>query len=474
MCLFRITAKRIGFAFSLSTLCQAATAGAQAVSVNISRGSISVPESRVKKNGKRITLAYVRLHTTAASDAMPIFYLAGGPGGSRITDLLSETFKQYGRWLEFADIIALDQRGTGASSPSLTCPTSYRIASHTVVTQAAALKSYRAAARSCASFWKAKGIDLKAYNTEESADDVAELASTLGFRQIRLFGASYGSHLGLSILRRHPALVQRAVFGAIEGPDQTIKLPFAADEQLGRIETEMRPDVKANFPTGGFSGFVLSLIVKADASPIQAELSTSERVSITGFDLRLLAANMMSRRTTIETLPSLFLAALRGDYTPLADAIQRHVPQDQISAMGAVMDCASFASPARLRVIAGESTTSLFGTAPDFPLPDWCSAWGIEPLPEAFRTPVTSNVPTLFISGDLDSQTPPSNAAEVRAGFGNGRLFVVHRASHDSSLFLSSDALFQAITTFMREGSANDERFNSPSLEFQVEPEGTR
>ena len=454
-----------------SCLC---TARAQVKPVNITRGSITVPENHVKKTGKRITLAYVRLHTTAGPDAIPIFYLAGGPGGSGPSDILSDRFKSYRRWLEFADIIALDQRGTGESSPSLSCPAPYRIPSDIAMTRSKAIEGYRAAARSCASFWGAQGVDLNTYNTEESADDIAALAKSLGFHRIRLFGASYGSHLGLSILRRHPVLVQRAVLGAIEGPDETIKLPSAADEQLARIESEMPPYLKRSFSPRGFAGFVRYLIGKADAEPIQAKLSTSEQVSITGFDLRLLLSGMMSRRSSIESMPSLLLPAQRGDYTALAGAIAKNVHEDQISAMGAVMDCASFASPARLRAVAAESTTSLFGTAPDFPLPDWCSAWEIKPLPDSFRTQLKSAVPTLFIAGDLDSQTPPSNATEIRGGFRNGRIFVVHRAAHDASLFLSSDALFEAITTFMRGRDVPDRRFEAAPLDFQTPQEKTQ
>lgn len=189
---------------------------APAPDVRITRGTITVPERREGSSGRTITLAYVRLHSTAPATASPIVYLAGGPGGSGITDMTASRFAPYRRWLAFADIIAFDQRGTGASSPALTCAQGFR-AREGLDTRERVLTAYRAVARRCAASWRGQGVDLSAYTTEASADDVADLAHQLGFRRIRLFGASYGSHLGLSVIRRHPALVDRAVLGRSKG-----------------------------------------------------------------------------------------------------------------------------------------------------------------------------------------------------------------------------------------------------------------
>lgn len=429
--------------------------------VQITRGSIDVPERRGGQAGRTITLSYVRFHGSASPTASPIVYLAGGPGGSGIADMSSARFAPYRRWLAFADIIALDQRGTGISSPALTCPQGYRASGGVVDTRAAVFVRYRAVARRCAAYWRRQGVDLSAYTTEASADDVADLAGRLGLPRIRLFGASYGSHLGLAVIRRHPALVERAVLGAIEGPNQTIKLPAEADAQLERVSAAMREDATTSRTIPDFAGVVRALVRRADRRPL-----ASGKDRITGFDIRLLVSGMMGRRSGIERLPAQFGPAARGDYGPLAAAVTNDVRQAEVSAMGAVMDCASWASPERLATIRGQDTWSLLGTASDFPLPDWCREWRVGPLPAAFRQPVRSDVPTLFIAGDLDGQTPPANADEVRRGFRSGRLFVVHRAGHDSSLFLSSPALFDAISGFMAGRDVADQRFDAPPLQF--------
>jgi pimeloyl-ACP methyl ester carboxylesterase len=450
----------------LSALVLASTARAEP-DVRITRGTVFVPEGRDGRPGHPIALAYLRLHGTAPATASPIVYLAGGPGGSGIADMTAPRFATYRRWLAFADIVALDQRGTGASMPSLGCPAGFGARRGAADTRASFLAAYRQVARRCAAYWHRQGVLLAAYTTEASADDVADLARQLGYARIRLFGASYGSHLGLSVIRRHPALVERAVLGAIEGPDQTIKLPAAADAQLNRIGAAIREDAATARVLPDFAGFVRDLIRRADAEPLAVGVDR-----ITGFDLRLLLGGMIGRRSEIEQLPALFGPAAHGDYRPLAREVAQGVRQADVSAMGAVMDCASWASPARLSTIRQQAPGSLLGTALDFPLPDWCDAWPARPLPAAFRMPVVAAVPTLFLAGDLDGQTPPASAAAARQGFRNGRLFLVHRAGHDSSLFLSSPALFDAITAFMAGSDTPDREFDAPPLHFApVRPE---
>ncbi len=104
----------------------------------------------------------------------------------------------------------------------------------------------------------------------------------------------------------------------------------------------------------------------------------------------------------------------------------------------------------------------------DFPLPEWCDAWGVKQLPDRFRSPLHTSVPVLFIAGTLDGQTPVSNAVEVRKGFRNGVLFTVEGAGHDSSLFRSSPELIESINRFFATGEAADSVFKAPAISFEL------
>lgn len=54
-------------------------------------------------------------------------------------------------------------------------------------------------------------------------------------------------------------------------------------------------------------------------------------------------------------------------------------------------------------------------------------------LGDAFRAPVQSALPTLFVVGTLDGITPVPQTREIMRGFSHGRLLIVENGGHDSS-----------------------------------------
>jgi pimeloyl-ACP methyl ester carboxylesterase len=68
---------------------------------------------------------------------------------------------------------------------------------------------------------------------------------------------------------------------------------------------------------------------------------------------------------------------------------------------------------------------------------------GLPRLSDAFRSPIASRVPALFVSGTLDGRTPPSSAERIAKGFANGEVLVVADASH--SLFREPAAMDAAL-----------------------------
>lgn len=63
-----------------------------------------------------------------------------------------------------------------------------------------------------------EAVDLgHTYNTAENAEDVNDLRLALGVQKINLWGHSYGSHLGLAILKRHGNTIHRAALSGVNG-----------------------------------------------------------------------------------------------------------------------------------------------------------------------------------------------------------------------------------------------------------------
>jgi pimeloyl-ACP methyl ester carboxylesterase len=183
-------------------------------------GRLSVPESRRRPTGRTLELRFVRFVSTSASKGPPIVYLAGGPGASGIWSASGDRNGLFMKRRGAGDVIALDQRGAGLSRPAPACPGSWSYPldrPHDDDRLAAVLAPFL---RACAAAF-ANSLDVTAFNTAESADDLEDLRVALGADRLALIGMSYGTHLALAYLRRYPSRVERAVLAGVEGPDHT-------------------------------------------------------------------------------------------------------------------------------------------------------------------------------------------------------------------------------------------------------------
>lgn len=138
------------------------------------------------------------------------------------------------------------------------------------------------------------------------------------------------------------------------------------------------------------------------------------------------------------------------------------------SAMRWAMDCASGVSEARREQVVNELETSLLGMAADFPYPHVCDAWGVTDLGEAFRAPLISATPVLFVSGTLDGRTPVSNAEEVMTGFGNSSHLIVEDVGHEGFVFFASPELLTLVGEFLNGRQPESQRLLGRPLEFSL------
>ena len=85
-------------------------------------GRLSVPARHAQPARDAIELAVVRLKSTAPSAGDPIVFLMGGPGIPASVMAQVPVYAQlFERLRVVADVILLDQRGTGLSRPALEC-----------------------------------------------------------------------------------------------------------------------------------------------------------------------------------------------------------------------------------------------------------------------------------------------------------------------------------------------------------------
>jgi pimeloyl-ACP methyl ester carboxylesterase len=401
--------------------------------VDAELGSFEVPERRADPRSRRIALSFVRFRSTAATPGAPIVYLAGGPGGSGISAATGLRFPIFMALRRLGDVIAFDQRGTGRSNHLKPCAGDASQPIDLALTRDHIVDQFRRGLIACFAQWKAQGSDIDGYTTRESADDLEDLRRAIGARTLNLWGISYGSHLGLAMLKYHETSVGRAVFASIEGLDQTVKRPALTDELLDRAQRLLdRDPAAAYYPD--LVGTMRRVHARLEAEPVAVSFTPSGAAPVTlrlgGFVLQILAGGLIADPQGLAQLPRLYRALDQRHYELAAQLIHEHMPIG-FAGMPEAMDIASGITAERLTRVTAEARTSVLGDALNFPMPH---VLGIRPeldLGDGFRAPLDAATPVLFISGTLDGRTyVPEAAAELR-GLRHGQHLIVENGGHN-------------------------------------------
>ncbi len=175
--------------------------------VDVICGKVSVPLVHAEPQGKRIRLAVAVVKARSPSPLPePIVWLEGGPGGHALERLSYLPKFFYAN----RDLIVFDQRGAGHSVPALECSLPTIPWPHTYLSLSAAYCLDQELRR--------RGVNLGAYNTHESAQDVIDVVRALGYDRVVLYGGSYGTRLGLTVLALFPDCCRSAVLDGVLPP----------------------------------------------------------------------------------------------------------------------------------------------------------------------------------------------------------------------------------------------------------------
>jgi pimeloyl-ACP methyl ester carboxylesterase len=426
---------------------------------------ITVPERHANPGGPKVRLPLLRFRSRTPNPGPPIVYLAGGPGSSALNAATGIAFPIAMQMREVADVVFFDQRGTGTAEPSLAITGTFELPLDVRVSSPEARAAIGARARRAAAEVRGRGVDLAAYNTVESADDVEAIRAALGAERITLWGHSYGSHLALAYVRRHGGHVHRMIVGGVNGPGQRWRSPGDGQALLERVDSAVRADPRLSPLVPDLVGTTRRVLARLDAEPARVSVD-SQVVVIGGDEVRLLIALSGGELDFITRLPMLMAALDAGRYEAIAGGVVSGLKQRPLrTAMTYTMHLASGVSPERLRRIQAQVPGALLGDAINFPFsdPGFQAAWGVEDLGEAFRGPLRSRVPALFMSGRYDGRTSIDDAEEVRSGFPNSAHVVIDGVAHD--FYGATPAIRDVMMRFLRGEPVRDTVIPVP-LEF--------
>jgi pimeloyl-ACP methyl ester carboxylesterase len=412
-------------------------------------GYLTVPENRSRPDSRTIQLAVATRKATAPNPKPdPILFLTGGPGGSG----LGEGPGVAKEWRPDRDVIFLDQRGALKSDPFLSCPEIDTFMESTVGLSWSAPETAQQSAavvRTCRERLASAGVDLAAYNTTESASDIADLRIAMGIDRWNIYGVSYGTDLALQVLRDHPEGIRTVVVDAVVPPNiNPIETGWRAASESATAIYEActaEPACHAAFPDG-----------RAEYTRVINDLAANPRTVYitdpkTGQEtMVVIDAYKLSYTVTFGTLigsppkiPSMIhdLAVGAGKEAALEVLAGVFPPAFNSYGLEWGVVCSEMVgrtNPERVRAAGKRDLTGFPASVTSMPsMFPWaftdCAAWDVPAAPPQVTKAVRSNVPVLLTSGAFDGTAPPSYAAEAAKALKNSKHLVFPGIGHSAS-----------------------------------------
>lgn len=383
-------------------------------------GRLDVPENRSQSAGRRISLRVAVIPARGQSRAPdPLVYLAGGPGGSAV-DAASGMLSAFTGINAHRDIVFLDQRGTGGSN-AIQCPPPGKLAP-----TEATVKAY---VRRCIDGLNA---DPTQYTTVPAMDDLAVVIRALGYRQVNLYGGSYGATAAQYFLAQHPELVRSAILDGATLLDVPIFERLAPNGERGLRSIlrrcERSPRCATAYPRARHESF--EMIDRLRRKPVRVQRTLIDAPTAAG------VVQFLTRSPEgAAQIPWIAHSAVTGDWRPLALALDRAgaAPQGSRQVMYMSIVCNEpWAQWRPKRVAAAAAGTYLAerATTEARLVAAACAAVPKVSQPEWSRRRVHSDAAVLFVVGGDDPQDPVSHVAHASRELPNSRTVVVPGAAH--------------------------------------------
>ena len=408
-------------------------------------GELVVPEDRARARGRTISLRVVVLPATGSRILPPLYSLDGGPGMPATA--AAGFFATAGAiHREHADVILVDQRGTGGSG-ALPCPVSFSdplrpVLELDVVRECRERLSTRA--------------NLASYSTAAAVADLEAVRAALGHDRIDLIGLSYGTRLAQEYLRTHPHRVRAVALLGTVSPTDKLPLPFArnAHDVLVRLAQQCAADIECHRVVPDMMADIAALRARLATERIQVALAGDRVATLEAGPFWEAVRAHLVTTSSQRRLPWLLHEAALGRFAPMLAASGAD-PGPDLAANGLLL---SVSCPEDTLHIAGPEVSAadhtVFGAYRVRQQLTACKAWGLPVVPRAGF--VASEAPVLLIAGGMDHVTPVRAAEEVAAHLPNSRVVVVPALGHLPEGLSNMECYERIVHAFFIAGDAAD------------------
>ena len=383
-------------------------------------GRLEVPENPAAPQGRTISLFIARapaINRRKAPD--PLFLLAGGPGMGATT-MYAGVAPAFARVRRNRDIVLVDQRGTGKSNV-LNCP----------FDDEALLRSspaeVQAETRRCLEKLR-QHADVAFYTTSIAVRDLDRVREALGYDQINLYGASYGTRVAQHYLRRFPEHARTLILDGVVAPEVALGPAIALDAEaaLANVFARCVRDAacKAHFGDPQLTYRQLRTALEERAVSVSfTDPMTGEPTHLDFGPLHLATVLRLSTYNAEQAavLPlMLHLAQSAGNYGPLAGQFMvmlRRYEDALAYGMHNSVVCTEDVPFYKPELIDRARLARTFlGTSQVDALVSLCDGWPRGPLDADLHAPLKSDTPVLLLSGGNDPVTPAAGAEQTRVG----------------------------------------------------------
>jgi pimeloyl-ACP methyl ester carboxylesterase len=421
-------------------------------------GTLSVFENRETQSGRKIDI-HVAVIKAWGKDPLPdpIFYLAGGPGGSAIGDAPYAV-----RILKSAnqnrDIVLVDQRGTGQSN-RLTCPRNVDESGGLVPMDTQMIQDL-------GDCLKNMDADPAAYTTAWAMDDLDDVRAALDYAEINLYGESYGPTAEQVYLQRHGEHVRTMTLEGVTLLDVPIfeRMPHSSQSALDLLVKRCQADVACKSAYPNFGEEITALISRLEKQPVNLPVMDPRTGRPARLDRDMLVLSIHNSLVNTESavqLPRLLHQAYQGDWNEIAqiyaNSLTDNPPTSEWQVMRLTILCHEHW--ARLdQVETAQFTSHAYLKYEDIrrliELPEQvCDVVPQPSLSALYQTGNPSSVPVLLITNEADPQNPLENVAAANERYPNSLTVIAPAQGHGYSGLECRD---QFVSAFIASGTTKD------------------
>lgn len=382
---------------------------------------ITVPEDPLRPGGRKLQLFVARIPALSRDAAAePLFILAGGPGLGASTFYASAA-PVFARIRRRHDLILVDQRGTGRSSPLLCQFDEQQMWDAGEEQTARVMRECRATLE--------KSHDLAQYTTSVAVRDLEAVRRALGYGRISFYGSSYGTRVAQHYARRYPASTEALILDGVVPPTRILgpSTPLDAERSLQQVFARCRNDAACRKRFGDPAQDYVALRERLARAAVEVTMADPHSGSprTIAFTSSALAGALRLATYSAEQaalLPlTLHLANRNNQFAPLAAQFMLSASgYDAVLAYGmhnsvvCAEDVPFFDISAAER---SELDATFLGTAQVDALQALCADWPRGPVDPDFHEKLDSPVPALLLSGTADPVTPAAFGDEAALGF---------------------------------------------------------